>query len=186
MNFDPATTKLQTLVVRSNDGDGTPVDWSTQIQINEREYDKAYIQLVNVSMRLLTKGPFPTTTTESKLILNVESNLGQSIYDSNGRQSFLGCFTYGRNGKYDATNNADVIDHGDSHIENITNPIIELPRIPNGRFQFQLTDYEGTAIPYITTNANAINGGTQKLQQTALVFQLYLVKSPHIKSQVML
>ena len=57
MNFDPATTKLQTLVVRSNDGDGTPVDWSTQIQINEREYDKAYLQLVNVSMRLLTKGP---------------------------------------------------------------------------------------------------------------------------------
>ena len=54
MNFDPATTKLQTLVVRSNDGDGTPVDWSTQIQINEREYDKAYLQLVNVSMRLLT------------------------------------------------------------------------------------------------------------------------------------
>ena len=89
MNFDPATTKLQTLVACSNDGDGTPVDWSTQIQINEREYDKAYIQLVNVSMRLLTKGPFPTTTTESKLILNVESNLGQSIYDSNGRQSFF-------------------------------------------------------------------------------------------------
>ena len=42
MNFDPATTNIQTLVVRS---DSSPVDWTSQIQINEREYDKAYIQL---------------------------------------------------------------------------------------------------------------------------------------------
>ena len=75
MNFDPATTKLQTLVVRSNDGDGTPVDWSTQIQINEREYDKAYLQLIDVQMRLLNTGAFPTNLTEAKITVNVESTL---------------------------------------------------------------------------------------------------------------
>ena len=90
------------------------------------------------------------------------------------------------NTTYGTTNTVDVIDHGDSHIENITNPIIELPRIPNGRFQFRLADYEGTVIPHGTTSPNAINGGQQKLHQTVLVFQLYLVKSPHIKSQVMI
>ena len=86
MNFNQATTKIQTLVVRS---DGNPVDWTSQIQINEREYDKAYIQLLNVSMRLIATGIFPANETESMIIINVESNLGQSIYDSNGKAIVL-------------------------------------------------------------------------------------------------
>ena len=175
MNFNQATTKIQTLVVRS---DGNPVDWTSQIQINEREYDKAYIQLLNVSMRLIATGIFPANETESMIIINVESNLGQSIYDSNGKQSFLGGFSYHRN------NDNDTIDHGDSQVKQYTNPIIELSRIPNGQFNFQLTDHTSNVIPY--QSVEETNGGTQKLQQTALVFQLYLVKSPHIKSQVMI
>ena len=174
MNFNQATTKIQTLVVRS---DSNPVDWTSQIQINEREYDKAYIQLLNVSMRLTATGTFPANETESMIIINVESNLGQSIYDSNGKQSFLGGFSYHRNCDEDA------IDHGDSEVRQYANPIIELSRIPNGQFNFQLTDHTGNVIPY---QSDETNGGIQKLQQTALVFQLYLVKSPHIKSQVMI
>ena len=174
MNFNQATTKIQTLVVRS---DSNPVDWTSQIQINEREYDKAYIQLLNVSMRLTATGIFPANETESMIIINVESNLGQSIYDSNGKQSFLGGFSYHRKGDNTA------ITHKEYIVNQYANPIIELSRIPNGQFNFQLTDHAGNVIQH---QSAATNGGTQKLQQTALVFQLYLVKSPHIKSQVMI
>jgi|GEM_PF-5801713 len=114
MNFNQATTKIQTLVVRS---DSNPVDWTSQIQINEREYDTAHIQLLNVPMRLSATGIFPANETESMIIINVESNLGQSIYDSNGKQSFLGGFSYHRNGDDDA------IDHGDSQVQQYANPI---------------------------------------------------------------
>ena len=45
-------------------------------------------------MRLLNTGAFPTNLTEAKIIVNVESTLGQNICDSNGKQSFLGGFNY--------------------------------------------------------------------------------------------
>ena len=93
------------------------------------------------------------------------------------KQSFLGGFSYHRNCDEGA------IDHGDSQVKQYANPIVELSRIPNGQFNFQLADYTGNVIPYQSVETNS---GTQKLQQTALVFQLYLVKSPHIKSQVMI
>lgn len=81
MNFNQATTKIQTLVVRS---DSNPVDWTSQIQINEREYDKAYIQLIDVGMNLANTGAFPANETDARVIVNLESNLGQRIYDTNG------------------------------------------------------------------------------------------------------
>jgi len=176
MNFNPATTKIQTLVIRSTD---TPVDWTSHIQINEREYDKAYIQLVDVGMNLVNSGAFPANTTEARVIINIESTLGQSIYDTNGKQSFLGCFNYSRPAVDDTTDY-----YSDSRIDNICQPIIELSRIPNGQFNFKLTDHAGSTMTYISDSA--IDGGTQKLEQTILVFQLYLVKSSHIKSQIMI
>ena len=176
MNFNQATTKIQTLVVRS---DGNPVDWTSQIQINEREYDKAYIQLIDVGMNLANTGAFPANETDARVIVNLESNLGQSIYDTNGKQSFLGCFNYSRPASADTSHY-----YSDSRLDNICQPIIELPRIPNGQFNFKLTDHAGSTMTYISDTA--IDGGTQKLQQTILVFQLYLAKSSHIKSQVMI
>ena len=176
MNFNPATTKIQTLIIRSTD---TPVDWTSHIQINEREYDKAYIQLVNVGMNLVNSGAFPANITDARVIINVESTLGQSIYDTNGKQSFLGCFSYSR-----PASNDTALYYTDSRLDNICQPIIELSRIPNGQFNFKLTDHTGSTMTYISDSA--IDGGTQKLEQTILVFQLYLVKSSHIKSQIMI
>ena len=95
-------------------------------------------------MRLLNTGAFPTNLTEAKIIVNVESTLGQNIYDSNGKQSFLGGFNYSRSADNTST------DHTDSRIDNIINPIIELPRIPNGQFNFKLTDHDGTRLKLLS------------------------------------
>ena len=72
-------------VVRS---DSNPVDWTNQIQINEREYDKAYIQFVDVGMNMANSGAFPANETDARVIVNIESFLRQSIYATNGKQSF--------------------------------------------------------------------------------------------------
>lgn len=149
---------IRSLIVRSPPG-SSPVDFNVNINVEAKDYDKVMIQLLSVNIDQQRNGEFPVQS-ENILqeVMFVESNMGQMVFDTNGKRSFLG------------TCNVCREQFRPTHYDGITQPLIELSSIPNGQYNFQLKDKDGV-IPTID------DGSDTAILGLTLVFQLYLMKN---------
>ena len=168
--YKPNYDCVRTLIVRSsNKTSGTPVDFNVNIRIEEKDYDRIHIQLLSVGIDQKNDGFFPASADTNyfrHLRLNVESNMGQMVFDTNNKRNFLGSVNITRELSRPV------------HFDGATHPFIELASIPNGNYNFSLRDTHGN-IPEITTAGNDTS-----VQNVTLTFQVYLSKN-EIKSNQM-
>jgi len=157
---------IRSLIVRSPVG-SSPVDFNVNLNIEAKDYDKVMIQLLSVNFDQNNSGTFPVDSTNQihNKSFSVESNMGQLIFDTNGKRSYLGSVNVNREQKRPV------------HYDGITQPLIELSSIPNGQYNFQLKDKDGV-VPTIS------DGTDTSIQGITYVFQLYLMKN-EIKTKQM-
>ena len=158
---------IRSLIVRSPVG-SSPVDFNVNLNIEAKDYDKVMIQLLSVNIDQNATGEFPVDSTNEirNISFSVEADMGQMVFDTNGRRSYLGsvnvCYEKKRAMIFDG----------------ISQPLIELSAIPNGRFNFKLKDKDGV-VPTISDANDDIS-----IQGITYVFQLYLMKN-EIKTKQM-
>ena len=157
---------IRSLIVRSPAG-SSPVDFNVNLNIEAKDYDKVMIQLLSVNIDQNNSGSFPYDSTNeiNSKSFSVECSLGQIIFDTNGKRSYLGTVNINRELKRAV------------HYDGITQPLIELSSVPNGQYNFQLKDKDGV-VPTID------DGTDVSIQGITYVFQLYLMKN-EIKTKQM-
>lgn len=158
---------IRSLIVRSPIG-SSPVDFNVNINIEAKDYDKIYIQMLSVNFDQEKDGSFPVDATGQKRTncFFVESNMGQLIFDTNNKRTFLG-----------SANVSREFTHPTSH-DSTSNPIIELASIPNGNYNFTLKDIAGSLVPITDTDGNTA------LKGVTYIFQIYLSKNEIKRSQM--
>ena len=158
---------IRPLIIRSPTGQ-SPVDFNVNLQLHEPGYDKVTIQLLGVCIDEIATSEFPIGEPRHRTLF-VESNMGQMLFDTGHKRSFLGvCNVCKENIR-------------PMHFDEVRQPVIELASIPNGIFNFSLRDVDGV-LPDITDDA----GNPPAIQGLTLVFQLVFSKSLTKKTQYML
>jgi len=157
---------VRSLIVRSPSG-SSPVDFNVKINIEAKDYDKIHLQLLSVNFDQNKDGEFPVDSTSQKrnICFFVESNMGQMVFDTNQKRTFLGTVNVMREFNDPTT------------YDSTSNPIIELASIPNGNFNFSLKDVNG-ALPVIN------DGSDISLKAVTYVFQVYLSKNEIKRNQI--
>lgn len=156
---------IRSLIVR-NPSDQSPVDFNVNINIEAKDYDKIHIQLLSVGIDQQTSGSFPIDANIRHRTFIIESNMGQMVFDTNNKKTFLGSVNVNR----------EFI--RGVHADSIKQPIIELASIPNGNYQFSLKDKSGVIPPIKdASDDTAIQGLT-------LVFQVFLSKNEIKRNQI--
>ena len=153
---------IRPLIIRSPTGQ-SPVDFNVNLQLHEPGYDKVTIQLFGVGIDEQAAGSFPVNEPRHRSLF-VESDMGQMLFDTGNKRSFLGVCNVCRE-------NIQPM-----HFDEVRQPVIELASIPNGNFNFSLRDKNG-ALPVI------IDGADQAITGLTLVFQLVFSKSLTKKTQ---
>ena len=156
---------MRTLIVRSPVG-SSPVDFDVNLSIDVKDYNKVMIQLLSVNIDQNAAGTFPVDALIHNKSFSVECNMGQLVFDTNGKRSYLGSVNICREQK-----RAMIYD-------GISQPLIELSAIPNGRFNFQLKDKDGVIPTIIDTNNDT------SIQGITYVFQLYLMNNENTTKQI--
>lgn len=157
---------VRSLIIRSPSG-SSPVDFNVNLNIEAKDYDKIHLQLLSVNFDQEKDGSFPVDSTVQKKTncFFVESNMGQMVFDTNQKRTFLGTVNVLRE-----FNNPTTTD-------STSNPIIELSSIPNGNYNFTLKDINGLIV--------LIDDGTDiSLKAVTYVFQVYLSKNEIKRNQI--
>ena len=156
MNFTPEKNVVRTLIIRSGDYSSDPVQFSVPLSFNEPEFDHCYIKLKQF---LLDE----STTIQQDSVLKsiyVQADLGQKVYDSKSRRNYLGSL------------HCEFTSDNYFKISEMENPLIELPNIPHGVYNFKVTDVDGDLL---TVNDGQANQDISAHNIT-LVFELYFCK----------
>jgi len=154
MNFTPENCCMKTLIIQSLPEAPDVEDystWSAFISIKEEPYNYCYIQLKDVLLDTNAKSTFQADITDFTHYF-VKCQLGQNIYSNNHTiKDFLGGFSHKKGGQVIAMREQ---------------PLIELPTIPHGRFDFKIREEYNHLVSSDKLNLTGVN----------LVFQVYLCK----------
>lgn len=159
MDFTPKLDCVRTLIVESTDV-SKPFDFDVDFFLSPTENTPryCYIKLKNVLVQELDASN--NAEDSRNRFFYVKGNLGQRVYNtSNKSRDFLGSFTVQKNSKPASIHNIFYQHHD--------NPLLEIPSIPHGRYNFKVVNDNDTVVDGTLAN------GSIKATKCVLIFELY-------------